>query len=404
MSDPRPGASAGAHGSPAQTAKHRAPSTDVDGVLLVSFGGPRVPEDVVPFLENVTAGRGIPRERLEVVGEHYFARGGASPINDETDALADAIREALATQGRPEVGVYVGNRNWDPYIDDAVQRAVADGVTHLAVVVTSAYSGYSSCRQYREDVAAVINRAREANRALPRFSYVRPWGLQPSVLDTWGRRTTAVASAALTDVERPEQVRIVFVAHSLPTSAARTSGPVDAPGAYERELNAVAGYAAARAARETGTELDWELTWCSRSGRPEQPWLVPDISDALVGLAGQGVTSVAVVPIGFVADHMEVVQDLDTDAAATADRLGIAFHRAETLRAEPEVAATLAELALAAGAAPGLCPPGCCRAPARPASMDGPGPAPRPAAFEVPATGERGAHRENAGGRGENCP
>lgn len=363
-----------------------AAGTDPDAVLLVSFGGPRGPEDVVPFLENVTAGRGIPRARLEAVGEHYFARGGVSPINDETEALAQAMRVALAERGA-ELPVYVGNRNWTPTIDEAFERAASDGRRHLAVVVTSAYSGYSSCRQYREDVAATLRRATEARAgagavggaSLPHLSYVRPWGMNEPVLDTWGARTRAALSSALADAGAPERTRIVFVAHSIPESAAVSSGPPDRRGVYVRQLTEVAARSAADANRALGTEVVWELVYCSRSGPPEIPWLEPDVNDALVSLAGKGVASVAMVPIGFVADHMEVVWDLDTEAAATAGECGITVHRAPTLRDEPAVAALLVDLALAAGRNPGLCPRGCCPAPKRPGSVT------KPAAFEEDA-------------------
>lgn len=366
-----------------------AAGTDPDAVLLVSFGGPRGPDDVIPFLENVTAGRGIPKARLEVVGEHYFARGGVSPINDETEALAQAMRVALAERGA-ELPVYVGNRNWTPTIDEAFERAASEGRRHLAVVVTSAYSGYSSCRQYREDVAASLRRATETRArggrvgtvggaSLPHLSYVRPWGLADPVVDTWAARTRAVLSSALADAGAPDRARIVFVAHSIPDRAAVSSGPPDRRGAYVRQLTEVAARSAADANRALGAEVAWELVYCSRSGSPEVPWLEPDVNDALVSLAGEGVRSVAMVPIGFVADHMEVVWDLDTEAAATAAECGITVHRAPTLRNEPAVAALLVNLALAAGRNPGFCPRGCCAAPQRPGSST------RPAAFEEDA-------------------
>lgn len=360
----------------------------VDGILLVSFGGPRAPEDVMPFLERVTAGRGVPRERLELVAEHYFARGGVSPINAETAALVTALRTQLGARGREDVAVYLGNRNWSPGIDEALIQAAYDGRRHLAVVLTSAYSGYSSCRQYRENVADAVDRARDAvGEKLPALSFVRPWGLQPEVVATWGRLATEATRAALESAAGASsgdstgaptgavaaegesgacETRLVFVAHSIPLAANRASGPPDDGGAYVRELTRLAELIAAHVATEVGRSIPWSLAYCSRSGPPSQPWLEPDISDALAELAGQGVRSVAAVPIGFVADHMEVVQDLDTVAAADAATLGLAWHRAPTLRDDPAVAACLTDLALAAGEAAAPCPAGCCAPIARP--------------------------------------
>ncbi len=349
----------------------------IDGVLVVSFGGPRGPADVLPFLENVTAGRGIPRERLEVVAEHYFSRGGVSPINAETDAFIEAMRVQLAARGRGDVAVYSGNRNWSPTIAEALTTAAGDGRAHLAVVLTSAYSGYSSCRQYRENIAdaaaQVEQPLRDRGLVLPRLSFVRPWGLQAEVVEAWGRLATGAVKALPAD-----DVRLVFVAHSIPSSAARASGPPGEGGAYVRELTDLAGRVAEHVRGRVGSPVRWSIAYCSRSGLPQTPWLEPDISDELADLAAQGVRGVAAVPIGFVADHMEVVQDLDTVAAADASRLGIAWHRAPTLRDDPHVAGRLAELALAAGEQPGQCPRGCCAPVGRPGAPV----ADRAAAFE----------------------
>lgn len=359
----------------------------IDGVLLVSFGGPRGPGDVMPFLEKVTAGRGVPRERLELVAEHYLARGGVSPINAETEALVARLREELASRGRDDVGVYLGNRNWPPLLGEALEQAAAEGRRHLAVVLTSAYSGYSSCRQYRENVAEALTAVAGQGGDTPQLSFVRPWGLEPEVVSAWARLAAPATRAALDALgaERDEeqasaQARLVFVAHSIPESAARTAGPPGNGGAYVREVRQVCAQVAALLEPQVGARLEWSLAYCSRSGPPSVPWLEPDISDELAALAGQGVRSVACVPVGFVADHMEVAQDLDTVAAADAARLGIAWHRAPTLRDDPQVAARLTGLALAAGESPAVCPAGCCAPIGRPGAP----PPERSAAFEGP--------------------
>ncbi|WP_208302263.1 ferrochelatase [Dermatophilus congolensis] len=341
----------------------------IDGIVLVSFGGPRGEADVVPFLENVTAGRGVPRERLMVVGEHYFARGGVSPINAETQAQAEAMRSALERAGRGDVPVFVGNRNWDPYVHEALLAASQAGVRRAAVVVTSAYSGYSSCRQYREDIAAAVARLEAAGERVPELVYVRPWGLEPVVVAAWQRRAVEFVGRAVQGDVSLDEVRVLFVAHSIPEGAAVHSGPQGNPRTYERELMAVAHSCAQAVEESLGAQPGWDLVFCSRSGRPEQPWLVPDINDAITALQGSGVRSVVLVPIGFVADHMEVVQDLDTEAADTAAGIGVEFLRAPTLRDEQAVAQRLAELALNAGQEPGLCQVDCCLAPLRPGTQ-----------------------------------
>lgn len=379
-------------GRSVHTAEGAAAPDPVDGILLVSFGGPRGPEDVMPFLENVTAGRGIPRDRLEVVARHYYSRGGVSPINAETEALVAAMEQELALARmngtRTEndcdrgIAVFQGNRNWSPTIDDALADAAARGHRHLAVVLTSAYSGYSGCRQYRENLAGSVGRLTESGVQVPRLSFVRPWGLHPDVIDAWTRLGVPAVRAALEDEDGDAAtVELVFVAHSIPTAAARAAGPPGDTadgGAYVSELTTVARLVAERVDREVGIEVAWSLAFCSRSGPPSQPWLEPDISDALTELVQRGARSVVAVPIGFVADHMEVIQDLDTVAAGDAARLGLAWRRVPTLRDDTAVAARLVRLALAAGESPGRCPAGCCAPVGRPgAATTAP-----PAAFE----------------------
>lgn len=329
-----------------------------DALLLVSFGGPEKPEDVVPFLENVTRGRGIPRERLEEVGEHYFAFGGKSPINDINRDLLAAIRADFAEQGL-DLPVYWGNRNWDPYLRDAVDRMVADGVRRAACFMTSAYSSYSSCRQYREDLFEVSHdRPIRLDRLRQHFNH-------PVFVELF----TEATREALARVG--QDAHVVFVTHSIPHQMNEASGGPGC-GLYERQHLSAAGLVAERLGL-----ADWTLAYCSRSGPPSQPWLEPDVNDHLEELASRGVGGVVLVPIGFVADHMEVVYDLDTEAAATAERLGMRLLRAPTAGTDPRFVAGLVDLMLERAAEargenpdmpqfagddirPSVCAPGCC--------------------------------------------
>jgi protoporphyrin/coproporphyrin ferrochelatase len=303
-----------------------------DALLLVSFGGPDRPEDVVPFLENVTRGRGVPRDRLEEVGEHYFLLGGKSPINDLNRTLLDAIRADLADHDL-DLPVYWGNRNWDPYLTDTVCRMRKDGVTRAACFVTSAYSSYSSCRQYREDLAAA------AVHGAPRLDRLRSYYNHPGFLEPIVDAVTAAVA------DRPA-ARLVFVTHSIPTSMNDGSGPRG--GAYLAQHRNAAAYVSDRVARVTGHDLvhdlGHDLVFCSRSGQPQVPWLEPDVNDHLERLAGDGVESVVLVPIGFVSDHMEVVYDLDTEALATAARLGLDAVRVPTSGTDERFVAMVREL------------------------------------------------------------
>jgi len=298
-----------------------------DALLLVSFGGPEHPDDVVPFLENVTAGRGIPRERLEEVGQHYFLFGGRSPINDLNRELLDALRKDFADHG-VDLPIYWGNRNWDPYLREAAEQMAADGVQRAACFVTSAYSSYSGCRQYREDLfAATAEVTIELSRLRHYFNH-------PGFIGPF----TAATGAALATA--PAGTHVVFVTHSIPTSMNDASG---GPGreAYVRQHESVAAMVAAGAGAER-----FSLAYCSRSGPPRIPWLEPDINDHLAELKAEGVESVVVVPIGFVSDHMEVIYDLDTEAKATAAELGLQYVRADTPGAHPEFVAMVRELLL----------------------------------------------------------
>jgi ferrochelatase len=308
-----------------------------DALLVVSFGGPERPEDVVPFLENVTAGRGIARERLEVVGEHYALFGGRSPINDLNRALIAGIEAELAAAGI-ELPVYWGNRNWDPHLTEALQQMADDGVRRTACFVTSAYSSWSSCRQYREnlyDAAAAVPGGPVLDKLRHYFNH--PGFVEP-VVDA-----VLAELAALPDDVR-DGAQLVFVTHSIPVAMAETSGPPDQGGAYVAQHLDVAADVAARVAEATGTVHPHELVYCSRSGPPQVPWLEPDINDHLETLAVAGVPAVVLVPIGFVSDHMEVIYDLDTEAVATAERLGLPARRAATSGTDPRFVAMVRDL------------------------------------------------------------
>jgi protoporphyrin/coproporphyrin ferrochelatase len=304
-----------------------------DALVLLSFGGPERPEDVVPFLENVTRGRGIPRERLEQVGEHYHLFGGRSPINDLNRALLDAIRADLRDHDL-DLPVYWGNRNWDPLLTDTVARMKADGVRRAACFVTSAYSSYSSCRQYRENLAAAVDHVGDG---APRLDRLRSYYNHPGFLDPV---VDAVASAV---AERPD-AHLLFVTHSIPESMNAGSGPQG--GAYLDQHRTATAYVARRVTAVTGREQAADLVFCSRSGPPQVPWLEPDVNDHLEKLAGDGVRSVVLVPIGFVSDHMEVVYDLDTEALATAERLGLDAVRVPTSGTDARFVAMVRELLL----------------------------------------------------------
>ncbi|MGN6780990.1 MAG: ferrochelatase [Marmoricola sp.] len=318
-----------------------------DALLLVSFGGPEKPDDVVPFLRNVTRGRDIPEERLLEVGEHYFGFGGRSPINDQNRALLAAIREDLASHG-VDLPVYWGNRNWDPYFADALEAMRADGVRRAICFVTSAYSSYSGCRQYRENLAG----AAEAVEGAPELDRLRVYFNHPGFVEPMVDNTLQ-ALAELPDDAR-QGAHVLFVTHSIPTAMSESSGPgtpVPDGGAYVRQHRTVADAVMAGVRERTGQVHRHELVFCSRSGPPHVPWLEPDVNDRLRELAADGVRGVVVVPIGFVSDHMEVVYDLDTEAAATAAELGLGFARAATCGVDPRFVAMVRELVLERAAA-----------------------------------------------------
>ncbi|GGI09605.1 ferrochelatase [Egicoccus halophilus] len=303
-------------------------TTDYDAILLVSFGGPEQEADVIPFMERVTAGRGIPRERLEEVSQHYFQFGGRSPINDQNRALKAALETLIATEG-PDLPVYWGNRNWHPLLADTLREMRDDGVRRALCFVTSAYSSYSGCRQYRENLAAA--RA-EVGDGAPELDKIRVYYNHPGFVEP----QVSIIRDALGQL--PEDVRddaaLVFTTHSIPTTMSRHSD-------YE-----VQHYETCRLVAEAFPGRPWQLVYNSRSGPAFVPWLEPDVNDHLEQLAGQGTRAVVVVPIGFISDHMEVIYDLDVEAAATAGRLGLAFARAATVGTDDRFVRGIRDLVL----------------------------------------------------------
>jgi len=339
-----------------------------DAFLLVSFGGPEQPDEVIPFLQNVTAGRHIPAERLQQVAEHYYRFGGVSPINQQCRDLIAAVGKDFAARG-VDLPVYWGNRNWHPYLADTLTAMAADGVTSALAFVTSGYSSFSSCRQYLGDIEAAQH---QVGDGAPKVAKIRQYFNHPGYIASFAAATTAAARSLPDDTQA--DFDLVFTAHSIPLGMAEASGP--AGGAYQAQLAEAARLVAA----EVGYERPWFLAYSSRSGPPSQPWLEPDINDLLAARAAAGSRAVVSVPVGFVSDHMEVMFDLDVEAAQTAHRLGLAFARAATPGTNPRFVSMItdlvcerldgaAPLALGVlGAGPDSCPADCCgTAPARPA-------------------------------------
>ena len=338
-----------------------------DAVVVIGFGGPEGPDDVLPFLENVTRGRAVPQERLLEVAAHYHHFGGVSPINAQTRALVEALRAELAAHG-PALPVYWGTRNWRPLLADTLAQMAADGVRRALAFVTSAFGSYSSCRQYLEDIA----RARaEVGAHAPAVDKLRLFWNHPGFIEPVAERV----EAALASLPVPSRTtaHLAFTAHSVPLAMAQTS-------VYERQLEA----ACALIAERLTSSHPWQLVYQSRSGPPSVPWLGPDIREHLATLKAAGVTDVVVAPIGFVSDHLEVRWDLDVEASARARALGLRFIRTETVGVHPRFVGMIRELILertagaprralgTEGPAPDDCAPGCCPAPgARPAPTRG---------------------------------
>ncbi|HVO99569.1 MAG TPA: ferrochelatase [Bryobacteraceae bacterium] len=301
-----------------------------DALLILSFGGPEKHQDVIPFLENVLRGKNVPRERMLEVAEHYYHFDGRSPINDQNRALIAALKDVI------DIPIYWGNRNWHPLLADTLRQMRDDGVKRAIAFVTSAFGSYSGCRQYAEDVV----RARAAVEGAPEIARIRPFSTHPAFVEAMTDRVRAAIAEVPTG-------RLIFTAHSIPVSMAQASPYV---GELERACEAVA--------KNVGRD-EWRLVYQSRSGPPGQPWLEPDICDVLREMK----TDAVIAPIGFLSDHMEVLYDLDTEARAVCEELGVKMARSGTVETHPAMIRMIAELI---DTEPAKCPEGCCPAPVRP--------------------------------------
>lgn len=341
-----------------------------DAVLLASFGGPRGPDDVMPFLRNVTRGRGVPDERLSEVAAHYLALGGASPINAQAMALRDALAGELSRRG-VDLPVLWGNRNWTPYLSDVVLDAAGVRLNRLLAVTTSAYSSYSSCRQYREDFAAALTESGTVGTV--RIDKVRPYYDLPGFLQPFADGVARALADAADNGCGAADVEIIFTTHSLPIAMAEASGTAAEGQLYVSQHLAACAEVIRRVADGRDDAPRWQLAYQSRSGAPHIPWLEPDVCDVIAGVGRQGRRGVVVVPIGFVSDHVEVIWDLDTEAAEAAAAQGLWFTRVPTPGTDPRFVGGLADLVLervtsagptpsatALPARPDTCPPGCC--------------------------------------------
>ncbi|MGW9113221.1 ferrochelatase [Microbacterium sp. NPDC055683] len=321
-----------------------------DALILSSFGGPEGQDDVIPFLRNVVHGRGIPDERLEEVAVHYRHFDGVSPINAQNRALLAALRAELDRRGI-DLPVYWGNRNWTPMLDDAVRQAHADGHRTLLALATSAYSSYSSDRQYREDYARVLTETGLGEGDAPvTIDKVRLFFDHPGFVEPFYEGVRDAVVGYLADGVAPTAVTVLFSTHSIPTADADRSGPrdIDWPegGAYAAQHRAVAAHIMARLSQEVpeAAGVAWELVFQSRSGPASQPWLEPDVNDVIAELPERGVEAIAIVPLGFVSDHMEVLWDLDNEATESAAAAGIRSVRTQTPGVHPAFVAGLVDL------------------------------------------------------------
>jgi protoporphyrin/coproporphyrin ferrochelatase len=298
-----------------------------DAILITSFGGPEQPADVMPFLENVLRGKNVPRERMLEVAEHYYHFGGKSPINDQNRQLISALEAELAEHG-PRLPVYWGNRNWHPMLSDTLRRMRADGIHRALAFVTSAYSSYSGCRQYREDIA----RAREVvGERAPVVEKIRVFHNHPGFVEASADRI----QKALDQIPQPRRsaAQLIYTAHSIPMTMASSSD-------YEMQLKETARLVAEQVGRK-----NWRLAYQSRSGPPSQLWLEPGILDCLREARQNGeTTDVVIAPIGFISDHMEILFDLDTEASQLCEELGIQMVRAATVGTHPRFIRMIREL------------------------------------------------------------
>ncbi len=299
-----------------------------DAILIVSFGGPEGMDEVMPFLENVLRGRNVPAERMQEVAHHYELFGGVSPINDQNRLLIAALKQELEAKG-PRLPVYWGNRNWHPMLADTLRQMADDGIKDALAFVTSAYSSYSGCRQYRED----IERARAMVGPLaPRVEKLRAFYNHPGFIEPNIENVRAALEKI--PLERRASAHIAFTAHSIPAGMAANCD-------YQVQLLDTARLVAEGIGHE-----QWQLVYQSRSGAPTQPWLAPDICDHLRELKNMETTDVIVAPIGFISDHMEVLYDLDTEARVLSEEIGLHMVRARTVGAHPAFISMIRELVL----------------------------------------------------------
>jgi ferrochelatase len=333
-----------------------------DAILVVSFGGPESEEDVIPFLENVLRGRNVPRERMLAVAEHYYHFGGRSPINQQTRALIAALEAELALRG-PKLPVYWGNRNWHPMLSETLRRMTQDGIRHALAFVSSAYSSYSGCRQYREDIARAQS---EVGAGAPEVDKLRVFFNHPEFIEATEERVKDALTAVPADAR--QNVQIVYTAHSVPLAMENTSD-------YVLQLEEVRRLVSER----LGIGND-ALVYQSRSGAPGQPWLEPDILDYLRKVKADSVASAVVLaPISFISDHMEVLYDLDVEARQLCDSLSLPMTRAKTVGVHPKFIGMIRELILertssgserralgTLGPRQDVCAEDCCPAPKRP--------------------------------------
>lgn len=330
-----------------------------DAVLLVSFGGPERPDDVIPFLENVVRGKNVPRQRIQEVAARYELFGGVSPINAQNRALLAALLGELNARG-PALPVYWGNRHWHPLLADTLRQMAEDGVSRALAFVTSAFSSYPGCREYLED----IERARqEAGADAPQVDKLRVFYNHPGFIETMAERVEAAREEI--PAERRPAARTVYSAHSIPLAMAQTCP-------YEQQLRE-----ACRLVSQRAGGADWQLAYQSRSGPPSEPWLGPDVGDCLRQLGGGGrAGDVVIVPIGFVCEHMEIVYDLDVEVAALCDELRLSMVRAAVVGSHPRFVRMIRELIIerieenpdrlalgAHGPFPDRCLPDCCPPP-----------------------------------------
>lgn len=330
-------------------------NTPYDALLIMSFGGPEGMDDVMPFLENVLRGKNVPRERLLAVAEHYYHFGGVSPINGQNRALIAALETELADH-QVDLPIYWGNRNWEPLLADTLRQMREDGVRHALAFFTSAYSSYSGCRQYREDI---LKAQTEVGEGAPQVSVLRKFYNHPGFIEPNVEHIQAAFDAI--PAERRANARLAFTAHSIPMTMANNSS-------YQAQLEETCRLIAERLSLS-----EWQLVYQSRSGSPHQPWLEPDILDHVRALHAQGVRDLIIAPIGFISDHMEVLYDLDTEAQDLAAELGMNLIRAATAGTHPRFIRMIRELVVermtnsidkpflgTRGANHDVCPVDCC--------------------------------------------